>query len=136
MMELNIGLIYGLSIRLNLWVLCVLEKFESLIIFLYGKIVCDEKGFWCLVIEKQWVEMVESIVMEIVLLDKQFNFMGQVKKIIQIKGNVVIFVMDGSDIVINVFKCEFIILYFIYDYIFFLVFFYIKDLNDYQLFKD
>lgn len=52
MMELNIGLIYGLSIRLNLWVLCVLEKFESLIIFLYGKIVCDEKGFWCLVIEK------------------------------------------------------------------------------------
>lgn len=74
--------------------------------------------------------------MEIVLLDKQFNFMGQVKKIIQIKGNVVIFVMDGSDIVINVFKCEFIILYFIYDYIFFLVFFYIKDLNDYQLFKD
>lgn len=43
-MELNIGSIYGLSIRLNLRASCASEKPESLITLPHGKTVCDEKG--------------------------------------------------------------------------------------------
>lgn len=61
--------------------------------------------------------MAESAVTETASPDKQPDLTGQAKKTIQTKGNVVIFAMDGSDIAINALKCEFTILYLIYDYI-------------------
>lgn len=135
-MELNIGSIYGLSIRLNLRASCASEKPESLITLPHGKTVCDEKGLRGLATEKQRVEMAESAVTETASPDKQPDLTGQAKKTIQTKGNVVIFAMDGSDIAINALKCEFTILYLIYDYISFSFFLCIKDSIVYQLLKD